>query len=264
MKKCSNCGRNNPEDSLFCEYCGVMIDGNHANENNKTESCETSETADHNCRDGIVSGVIHEDLSNKSKYNSNSVGESYVGDKSSTKWKVAFGIMIVVALISMAVLGLSCYDLWETNLGLEDKYNKLSQDYSDELTLNTKYIKEIKGYKSSINDYKKQIKEISSGIYDEIYTFDPGNYYKDFHSSTDILVVKKGNKKQLDIYMDISNANVNWEWTSGLVCDSDYGEWNLNSTLPVYIVGKEKGTTVFTFSNSKNSETFKVLVVVVD
>ena len=82
-----------------------------------------------------------------------------------------------------------------------------------------------------------------------------------------MLVIKKGEKKTLYIYLT-RNAAVNWEW-DGSICSSanDYGDWETDkgdNYFPVYIEGLSAGTSTYTFSNTYNKEKIKVLVIVVE
>lgn len=184
--------------------------------------------------------------------------------KKNVGWIVSFWIVLVCAGIALAVLGVKLADTQASYYKLQKDHSILQSAKSYVDSQNNKLSAEIASLKSENSKLQKQINGMSTGLYDAIYSFNSGKYYSDFHASTDIMVVKVGQKKTLDIYLNHYETTCDWEWTNGLICESECGEWNDNMTFPVYIIAKNAGTTVFTFKNSYNKETFNVLVVVVE
>lgn len=107
-------------------------------------------------------------------------------------------------------------------------------------------------------------------IYDEIYDFTKythiGYASPTFHTSESIIFVKEHRtnyKFNLTAYWGKKNVTINYSCSTDaadISCDKKTWE---QSTL-VTVIPKHKGTTVVTFTNTYNSESFKILIVVTD
>ena len=114
---------------------------------------------------------------------------------------------------------------------------------------------------------KKQLKDSKTTLYDAIKNFTPERQYKDFFASAEVLVVKKGEKETVNIFLN-RQGTVEWEWDDERVSIGyRYGDWFYDKAIPYFpveIEGLKAGINTYTFKNSVTTEKVKVLVVVID
>lgn len=267
MPVCSKCGKEIPDDSEFCPFCGAIVSINQNLQDSNPSASQISKSEDSDLID---------------------VGDSF--ELTSKKRRNRIIIIISLALLFGLLIGLSIYQYYS--------YKSTLQSYSAELDSYSESLKEKNALISELNETnaaltekntklqeekKKAISEKTAAIneknkalaeskrYETIKTW-VKDYGKGFHSSTsyyaasNMVAVKVGETVSLDITYT-GNRHV-WKQSTNRNCTVEWSKNWSNHTTKVNIKGVTEGTTeiIFKLGDSEKSdskESFRVLVIVV-
>lgn len=164
------------------------------------------------------------------------------------KISLALPIIVVVQVICLLVLAYLYFNLLTTR---------------NELKL-TDLQKENSLLQSSINGYKKQSDTLTAMI-SFMNDGDAGRSSGSFFASDKIIVLSKSDKnKTINITAKFEQPyTVEWDYNSALIEITKDSEWE-NKMLTLYVTPLNKGYGYVTFSNNKNLQRFRVMVIVTD
>ena len=132
--------------------------------------------------------------------------------------------------------------------GLESKVSSLEQSESD---LESKY-NNLSNSTAKATETYKAIKE-----------FQYGTKSSKYFSSAEIVIVKVGETKKINVtFTPKVETTVSFSSNNDYVTGAWGKDWS-NGVCTWSVTGNTEGTTVFTFTNEYNSDSFKVLVIVV-
>lgn len=179
--------------------------------------------------------------------------------------KRAVGIALLL-IVFVALAGLNIYQYVGYNNTIESNASTISnleqQIETKDATISTQ--------KTTISNQKNEISELENkaGYYDDICNaLNSGNIgaaSSNFKVSDGVIVIDKGQTKQVTLttsYSGDSTISVDYSGFSALV-SFDEDTWYSTTTLT--IDSWFEGVTVATFSNTANSQTFKMVIIVTD
>ncbi|MBP5159282.1 MAG: zinc-ribbon domain-containing protein [Lachnospiraceae bacterium] len=169
---------------------------------------------------------------------------------------------------------------------LESEKSKLSSDYQNaqnDLTTARNELEIARGDYDSLRESYDDLQTDYDSISDELYNlysqngelgsdsynfglirdFSSNNQYKDFYTNEDIVVMRPGDTFKIRIKLEHDGGIVYCEWTDGSVCSHEFGSWDVYD-IPFTFTAKKAGVSYYTFTNSINNESFKVIVIVTD
>lgn len=152
----------------------------------------------------------------------------------------------------------------QTINSLEAEVASLNKEVADKDSQIESLDGEINSLEEDVKKYKKDANKL-----DEIYTFvqrsDAGGYDYKFKADRNVVVMKKGSPSQ-KITLTTSYATSYWYELSkqGVVAvDFARDSWS-GSFVDINLTPQGVGTTYLTFHNEANSNTFMVMVIVID
>lgn len=184
------------------------------------------------------------------------------------KGKGAVILSIVLGILVLALLALNAY-----------QYFVMSADIKDDLSASEK---ELKAVSSELADLEEEYADLqddyddlldSSGVaadaFDRLCDFADYNVVgigsKDFFPHRSVIVLSEGDSEYFTITCSYtSNVTVNLSVDGDDVIDANFsGSWNGDET-DVTVEGLHPGVALIDFTNDLNSDSFSVLVIVVD
>ena len=249
--KCQKCGRENPADSEFCQYCGSQIQGSEV---------KPSKVLD---------------------------PENYFTSESPQKRKSTTPMSLIAALIVAAVLAVlnvvqytnaqgKIADVGNLTTSLEQKTAEVAELTAavegKDKTIEEKEA-EIASLSSKISGLEKETTENKEKVdfYDDLWsTYNSGENYgyatNNFKVSDGVVVLMKGGKKKtITLTANFSGYVQVESETKGVSADVKWNQesWSGSTTTLDIISSKNRsGTTTITFTNDQNNKSFKVLVIV--
>ena len=271
--KCSKCGYELPAGSNFCQYCGEKLQSESikaadklaANDDIKINNEDTTLNAEKSNTNNITlpSGKEHK---SKEKYCKKCGGKIDSKTNKCTscgqqRVRVSFSIScIILSVVLLISIGANIYQFLDS----KDKI----QDLDELVAVQKKDIadrdKKIKQLRNKSDEYKKKADE-----YEEICSLlensNIGYSSSNFNSSESIIILRQnefGRKFTLtanwhnggSVYTDYSSTAAELYF--------DNKSWNYSTSITV--MPMHVGATVVNFSNSANSEEFKILIIVTD
>ena len=260
--KCNKCSSSLPNDSEFCQYCGVKLEIISKEKPNKTDS-EISNKVDntiniHNNCNPIVSipkvetpryEPSKEDIEKFKNYQPTE-------DKNSSEEKINYystsptetvskkGLIVILSLILTVFVVLYCRETQKV-WGWYDSYNSLESKYDS--------IKEDANTYDVIQNFVREETKLRK-------TYENKNFWVNnvvevvTISSTNSFNVKTGLSYNTEYKFTVSDYSV---------IDVSWGD-KINSTNILFNVKARKcGTSIITFTNSVNSDEYRVLIVVI-
>ena len=229
---CSKCGGSVPNDSGFCPYCGTPCENAH----NKLDNpkIETS---------FATMEVGHQNTSVHTK------------KKKATKKQVL--LIILGAVFVLALLGLNVYQLI-VNRALEQDLQKQTTQLKDAQS-------DVRDWKDTAYEYKAKTKNVDE-IYDFLSSRSPSYASYLFNASDSIVVMDKNAGTRAVTITTAFNAHVSYSISfRGLAAHAEFAEdtWYGNTTH-INITPNFAGTTIITITNDYNNQSIKILVVVTE
>lgn len=249
IKKCNNCGATIPADSEFCQYCGATLPHN-----------ERILEQPSSVEDNLIFSAIKDDqsLTRETRFSLDKGQE-----QSKKKTKLLTTILIVIAAVAVILAGLNIYQLLANS-----KNNQAISDYETQIK---KKDDEIKKKNDEINSVKSQLSEANkkASSYDTLISALKNNYgYATYYFCVNqgIVVLNTGGSKTLTLtaafgtYASISSSTDSMNVANVIFNESS---WEGDYTTITVKAGNTKGIAKISFSNSVDSSSFKVLVIVI-
>lgn len=232
---CSNCGEKLPPESMFCPYCGEKVVVEKAA--NAPKGIE---------KDNSLIVNVEDDEAEK----------LFVPTKPK-KWKVILPWILCVTLAVCLVGGYLYYnnanqnltlayeELIKENAALSDSVGKLEATNKEQRDK----LKELRKKDSSNELVKRTLRD----NYKYLHGF------SDYYASEYVVVVKKNEKKKINVTCSHSGAFTIWAskgtWSK---------TWNGNTTSITLEGSSSLGAYPVKFTNSYNSEEFHIVVITID
>lgn len=237
-KKCNSCGKELPEDSLFCQYCGSkdILSVETQSNNRNFKRCidcgkELPLDSDFCQYCGSNNIVLVTDLDINKTDNHTSYDES-------KKYKKRFTVVLIIAVCLLCGLlyFVSMYN--EVNLENESLTNKLSSQEID-----------LKTAKSTANTNR-----IKANNFDIIKNLAGNSSNSNFFATQTVL--KNPNKTRVVFYIPYSGSySIEWSYSSGITITTG----NTNSGL-VYIDVTYSGSDVGTIKCTNSVNNSKIVI----
>ena len=158
-------------------------------------------------------------------------------------------------------------DLNTASSKLSTTENNLKEAQNQVASLNNQ-VNSLNYQISSLNQDIKNLQSKGSEEYNKLVSNirDLNSPATNYYSDRNVVYVKKGSSTNIRIICTISSTkgfNVHSNTANGSICGVKWGSYNSSSkSFPFTITGSSVGSTVITFTNDYNSESFKVLVIV--
>ena len=255
---CPKCNHALPKDSEFCQFCGNRVSAKPVAPQAVIPTAPIAKPSPK-----VVSADSHTHQSTPEK--------ATPQKKNQKKWKIAAIILIVLVVISLAANVAQFFYHDYSTADIQAQLDAANKTIAEKDASITSYKNKISSQTTTINQQKTEISNLKtkSGYFDDIVSGmrygNAGYAASNFFSNDSVIVVSKSNSS----YKFTLTAN----WSNGGTVEVDYSsscayvtfdnnEWYTSTKMTVH--PRSKGVTVVTFSNSVNSQTFKVLIIVTD
>lgn len=239
---CYDCGKELPADSVFCQYCGSKNIGEK-----KTETKIDKPTNDTNENADVVEPKI--------KQNSESTQHTIKSTSSSQSNAKSYKTVFIVACIIACILGIGWVSTCSNQTSLQNKISDLEKKVSTAETKAKTAESKVKTAESNAINYKAKASK-----YDTVDDLANQTIYSDFRSDTYFV---KGTSKTVTIYC---NFNYYGEYTlnssvSGSGVNLSWGNWSSSGTsIPMYVTCTSSGYGIITLTNTVNNHKIKIFV----
>ena len=255
---CPKCNHALPKDSEFCQFCGNRISAKPIAPQVAIPAAPIAKPSPN---------VVATDAPSHQSV----PGKTAPQKKSQKKWKIVAIILIVFVVISLAANVAQFFYHDYSTADIQAQLDAANKTIAEKDASITSYKNKISSQTTTINQQKTEISNLKtkSGYFDDIVSGmrygNAGYAASNFFSNDSVIVVSKSNSS----YKFTLTAN----WSNGGTVEVDYSsscayvtfdnnEWYTSTKMTVH--PRSKGVTVVTFSNSVNSQTFKVLIIVTD
>ena len=158
-------------------------------------------------------------------------------------------------------------DLNTASSKLSTAENNLKEAQNQVASLNNQ-VNSLNYQISSLNQDIKNLQSKGSEEYNKLVSTINGlsKPYTNFYSDRTVIVLRKGSSTSIRITANLSGQfTISCKDYNQSVCKNTWGSWESNKiTAPLTINGVGKGMTTITFTNTTNSNSFQVLVIVTD
>jgi len=264
--RCIHCGNPLPKDSKFCQYCGEKLSLT------KEQSSEAAETAVITEEKEAVSVRSHEDLNTEPKKPTSLSEQKHRSEKRSRRKASAVipWVLFLLTAICFGVLLIHTFNIQNQSKQQVDTITNL-QLQIDELESTVE--KQLSAIESQTANFQAERTEFSAArkkaeMFDllcmDLRSGNIGWGSEDFRVSEGIILLSKGTTKYIDLFTQGESPQTVNFYTINDCCTVDIkaNSW-INSTK-VSITGHSVGVNVALFSNTANSDTFKVLIIVTE
>lgn len=258
---CPYCDSELPGDSEFCQYCGKKIDDFKVAPVIAPVSTPTN---------------IEKATSVKPNTSTTSNRSNAPASKLPEKWRIGIAIVLVLAILSVALNMYQYFSYQNNSATIVEQLNEANNTISSQKSEIDALEKEVSSQKRKINLQEQTITsqennisslDKKSKLYDSIVSGmksgNAGYAASNFFASDSVIIVGKNETNRKfkltanwsnggSVYVDYSS---NAAWVS-----FDKSEWSTSTQMTVH--PKSEGVTIVTFSNSVDSRTFKVLIIV--
>ena len=251
---CKKCGKQLPDDSLFCQYCGELLDRSDLQKANE-ENTVYNENA---------SNLYRATAEDKT---ANSREDDAKKEKTSHRGSVI--AVVVLSVLICCLAGLNIYQYFSNNEtlqvlraendSLKENNAKLKEEKTQAISERIAARKERDQAKSDSREYET----VKSWVTKYGKGFQAQNSY---YAASNIIAVKAGETVNLSI--TYTGNRTLWLSTTTACCKADWGSGWSGNTTNVKISGVSAGTSELIFSLGNNDEadskeSFRVLVIVV-
>ena len=265
---CRRCGKEIPDDSLFCELCGQPIETRPEEEFKQSES-EAKETA-------ISPQAAAEEIKPVSEPKASKLPRKKVSGKTIVQFAAA--AVLILSLIGNIVLGIqlsenvdelaeSQTELADVSKKLEEKGKSLAKAQTNISGLET----QVDNLEYKLKDAQKRINSLSTAgdMFDDIsefaYSFKSKGYkqYSDIYTYSNAVIIKQGQVEEIYIVWANNGTIRCGNSDESIVSPQWSNKWTGNS-ITLFVTGLKAGTSVLTITNSYNDHELKILVIVTD
>ena len=258
---CRRCGKEIPDDSLFCELCGQPIETRPEEELKQSES-EAKETA-------ISPQATAEEIKPVSEPKVSKLPRKKVSGK--TVVQIAVATALIISIVGNIILGMQlsgkAADLAKSQAELAQSKRDLKKSQFDVSKLEA----QISNLEYNLNTAQGKVDSLTDAgimlgsISEFAHSFKPKGYrqYSDLYSYSNAIVIKQGQVEE--IYAVLTNSGtIRWSCDDVSVVRPQWSmKWTGSSTT-LYVTGLKAGTAVLTITNSYNDHELKILVIVTD
>ena len=151
---------------------------------------------------------------------------------------------------------------------LQSKNKTLEQSNSDLKGSLTTALQQRDEYQKQAEDAAKNVGDLTNQtILGEIATYPAGN--EKFFATKNVVVLHKGESETIKVgFLSSGQFTVYWNSDNRLITPTWQQDWAYEGNLGIcsitFLAGNTTGKTMITFTNNVNSETFKLVVYVID
>ena len=254
---CPNCRMQLPEDSVFCQYCGLKLIA-PVNQVSQRAKMDTSEQNTMHKEPLLATASGRSSMQNNET--NKQTNNTLLGKRTTQKW-----IVLVICLIMLLLVMTSlCAYQYLSDRNSAARVAELSETIAEldsQIDKKNSEITKLKDKASSLeNDAKKY-----DLIVDAVRSRSIGYSTNNFQSSESIIVVdrKEINRKFTLIAYWSNGGSVSVDYNTSspaAYVDFDQESWDKSTLMTVQ--PKHSGVTIVTFSNDVNSKTFDVIIIV--
>lgn len=289
MKKCTVCGSEFNDSSLFCPECGSKLEeiftGRTEPQKNDTVGGSVSGHGTRQTQEPISAGktmsaqksISENDSKPGSGRTSKRASELSHGSaqapKSSSSVVLPVTILSVLAFVSFITAVVFFFQMndysrrLDTSRQAENNMRRESEQAKSELEQVKSELAECQSAleQAQMNQAVSEVEwaamlEAERGRFDglqELYGYGSENYY----AEQSVVVLQKGESKEITVFYDLSGtvsmsagSGISYEWSR---------EW-LQHKTQVIVTGNSTGYYPLKFTNKQNSDSFEVLIIVTD
>lgn len=260
--KCPKCGQSLPEDSIFCQFCGITLDFG-ANDPIQTHSNTPVEA--------------HEKETQAKESEKNS-------DKKSPRvFHRVLTIVLALLVIALSVLNYLQYDKIQQH---ENNIKTLESEKNDITSAKNILADKVAEKDTQIGSLQAEVKELNqvSASYDYLFKYFRNSYHfyngggyssanslgfssYNFYVNTAVLSMNKDTKCSIILtayWPQGGNVSINCSKHSGSIRPVYYNfkEDNWITSVEIVLTAKHPGIQILTFSNDVDDQKFDVIVIV--
>lgn len=260
--KCPNCGEELPEDSLFCQFCGIDIKSYNATKKDELEKQnsllkqETKEIPENVGRETYIANQV-------------------IDDKRSGKVSKIIAVAFLVLFI--ASVGVNAFQFFNARTAVKELKNN-NIELSDKLTKAQDAVKTAERKVSELSESNAALKSDNSRLTKKASYYDailealsraPLGYANSrFHASESIIIVNKGTTHQFRLTANWPNGGTVYTsaepyGTSQHVAGIEFLEDNWDTSTRMSVDSWRTGVEIVTFSSDQDSQEFTIVIIVI-
>lgn len=271
--KCPKCGMKLPNDSAFCQFCGISIvdylvsngvpsaddKQNAQNAGQETDLKREATTTPQQIRVEMDGGNSH---SRRCKKCGGDIDGITKQCKSCGKQYFRLKKALPIIVLSVLMIGLGALNVVQylNSQSLQASIDKKSKTISTQKSTISNQEKEIAKLENTAEDYEAIVRAIQSG--------NLGYAASNFNVNESVVVVGKnqtGRKVTLTAHWyDGGKVSISYSPYNDRSASISFDEEHWDSTTKLSIIPKKTGVTTVTFSNDQDSKTFRMVIIVTD
>lgn len=247
---CSHCGKEIPNDSLFCSFCGQKNEG---------AVCPTCGAALE--EDSVFCSAcgtkIHEQSDPAAETPASGQAKMPNGKKKRAVAIILLAVALALSAAGNAYLGFESSSQKNQIVSLEADISRLTEE-------NTSLDKML-----SQTEKKADSLETAGNVYSGIKSFassSSANTFKqnkDLYTYSNAVILKKGKTASISIVW-ANSGTIYWECSNQSVANPNWQDGWKGSTATLDVTGLKVGTAILTISNSFNDHELKILAIVTE